>query len=79
MNGGSGKPLLGGIFGNALASTTRFVTPEGVPTYASEEASAGMHNTLTCPNCGAPRERAQDRPLACRYCGTTLQPKATKA
>lgn len=73
MNGGngSGKPLLGGIFGNALASTPTYVT-EGAA------AGAGMHNTLTCPNCGAPRERAQDRPLSCRYCGTTLQPKATK-
>jgi hypothetical protein len=55
------------IFANALASTT---------TYVDAGVSAGMHNTLTCNNCGAAREKplpgqAQEK-LVCRYCGTAL-------
>jgi hypothetical protein len=53
------------IFANALASTPKYVDA-GVP--------AGMHNTLTCTNCGAARETAAsgEEKLVCRYCGTPL-------
>jgi ribosomal protein L37AE/L43A len=56
------KPLAGGIFANALAST---------PRYVQDDAGAGMHNTLVCDHCGAARERdrSEDGPLTCRYCG----------
>ncbi len=64
----SKKPLTGGIFQNALATT---------PTYAKADPGAGMHNTLTCANCGASRERAapheDPEKLACRYCGHALE------
>lgn len=66
-------PLTGGIFANALAST---------PKYVDAGVSAGMHNTLTCPTCGATREKvapgiaAAASDLQCRYCGTSLLPPA---
>lgn len=62
-------PLTGGIFANALAST---------PKYVDAGVSAGMHNTLKCPKCGATREKvppgvqAGKDDLTCRYCGTSL-------
>jgi hypothetical protein len=60
-------PTTANIFANALAST---------PKYVDAGVSAGMHNTLTCTNCGAAREKppagsAQEK-LVCRYCGTAL-------
>ena len=53
----------GSIFQNARATT---------PKYADAGVSAGMHNTMTCPNCGAAREKEDTGPLVCRYCGTAL-------
>ncbi|MBN9165116.1 MAG: hypothetical protein BGO98_38675 [Myxococcales bacterium 68-20] len=56
------------IFANALAST---------PKYVDAGVSAGMHNTLTCANCGAARENsagASDVPV-CRYCNAPLSAK----
>lgn len=58
------KPLAGGIFANALAST---------PRYVQDDAGAGMHNTLTCGHCGAAREKTDQGPLVCRYCGSALE------
>ena len=58
------KPgLTGGIFANARATT---------PKYVAEGVSAGMHNNLTCGNCGAAREKDDDGPLVCRYCQSPL-------
>lgn len=62
------KPLLGSVFQNALATT---------PTHAAADAGAGMHNTLACARCGAPREKrapGEDESLVCRYCGHALAP-----
>jgi hypothetical protein len=63
------KPLAGGIFANALAST---------PRYVEDGAGAGMHNTLICEHCGAARDRAVEGPLVCRYCGQPLRPAGTE-
>jgi predicted amidophosphoribosyltransferase len=52
----------GSIFANARATT---------PKYVQEGATAGMHNTMICPQCGAAREKT-DESLVCRYCGTKL-------
>ncbi len=56
------------IFANALAST---------PRYVDAGVSAGMHNTLTCANCGAARENSAgaSEALVCRYCNTPLSAK----
>lgn len=51
------------IFANALSST---------PKYVGEGVGAGMHNDLACGHCGAAREKSDDGPLVCRYCGKPL-------
>jgi predicted amidophosphoribosyltransferase len=56
------KPATSNIFANARATT---------PKYVAEGATAGMHNTMVCPSCGAAREKL-DETLVCRYCGTKL-------
>jgi predicted amidophosphoribosyltransferase len=56
----------GNIFANALSTT---------PKYVVEGAAAGMHNNLLCGHCGAAREKNEDGPLVCRYCGKPLQAK----
>lgn len=63
MNGNGPGPRLGGIFQNALASA---------PAAPASAAGAGMHQTLVCGHCGAPRERAEPGPLTCRYCRRPL-------
>jgi hypothetical protein len=63
------RPLTASVFKNALATT---------PRYVAEGVKAGMHNDLSCGNCGAAREKDDDGPLVCRYCGSPLQAKPAK-
>lgn len=63
MSGSGAGPRLGGIFQNALASA---------PATSAPAAGAGMHHTLVCAHCGAPRDRAEVGPLVCRYCKRPL-------
>jgi len=61
------KPnLAGNIFANALASRHD---------YGGRAVEAGIHNTLECTHCGAAREKTDQGPLVCRYCGSALAAK----
>lgn len=66
MSGEKKPGLTSNIFANALSST---------PKYVAEGPSAGMHNNLVCGHCGAAREKTDDGPLVCRYCGKPLEVK----
>jgi predicted amidophosphoribosyltransferase len=68
MGGEKKAPLTSNIFANALSTTPKYVGADG-------SVSAGMHNNLACGHCGAAREKDDDGPLVCRYCGKPLQAK----